>query len=84
MIRSFGARETELVWRGLRSRRLPDDVQRLGKRKMEMIDAAETVEDLREPPSNKLELLRGDRRDFLVNPDQQPMADNFSMGERLC
>jgi toxin HigB-1 len=62
MIRSFAGRDTELVWRGFRSRRLPQDIQRVGLRKLLMIEAAETVEDLREPPSNRLELLKGDRK----------------------
>jgi proteic killer suppression protein len=62
MIRSFASRETELVWRGIRSKRLPQDVQIVGLRKLVMIEAAESVEDLREPPSNRLELLKGDRR----------------------
>ena len=62
MIRSFADKETELVWQGVRSRRLPNDVQRVGLRKLEMLDAAVTVEDLREPPSNKLEALKGDRK----------------------
>ncbi len=64
MIRSFAGRETELVWRGVRSRRLPDDVQRLGLRKLELIDAAESVDDLRAPPGNRLEALKGDRKGF--------------------
>ncbi len=64
MIRSFAERDTELVWNGVRSRRLPDDVQRAGQRKLEMLDAAETVQDLREPPSNRLEMLKGDRKGF--------------------
>lgn len=64
MIRSFAGRDTELVWQSIRSRRLPDDVQRIGLRKLEMLDAAVTVEDLREPPSNRLEALKGDRKGY--------------------
>ncbi len=62
MIRSFADRETELVWRGIRSRRLPEDIQRRGFRKLLMIEAAEAVGDLREPPSNRLEMLKGERK----------------------
>ena len=62
MIRSFANRDTEAVWLGIRSRRLPDDVQRAGLRKLLMIEAAEAVEDLREPPGNRLEQLKGDRK----------------------
>jgi proteic killer suppression protein len=61
MIRSFADRETERVWRGERSRRLPFDVQRLGVRKLQMLDAADGVEELRVPPGNRLELLKGNR-----------------------
>lgn len=62
MIQSFADRETERVWQGIRSRRLPEDVQRAALRKMLMIEAAEAVDDLREPPANRLEPLKGDRR----------------------
>ena len=61
MIRSFANRETELVWQGIRSKRLPQDVQRAGLRKLQMIEAAESVDDLREPPGNRLEALKGNR-----------------------
>ena len=61
MIRSFADRETELVWQGLRSKRLPQDVQRAALRKLQMIEAAEIVDDLREPPGNRLEALKGNR-----------------------
>ena len=62
MIRSFANRDTEMVWQGERSRRLPEDVQRAGLRKLLMIEAAESVDDLREPPGNRLEQLKGDRK----------------------
>ena len=64
MIRSFAGRDTELVWKGIRSRRLPDEVQRIGLRKLELLDAAETVDDLRVPPGNRLEALKGGRKGF--------------------
>ncbi len=64
MIRSFTGRDTELVWQGIRSRRLPDEVQRLGLRKLELLAAAETVDDLRVPPGNRLEALKGDRKGY--------------------
>ena len=58
MIRSFANRETELVWQGLRSKRLPQDVQRAGLRMLQKIEAAETVDDLREPPGTGWKLSR--------------------------
>ncbi len=61
MIRSFAGRETELVWRGIRSKRLPLDVQRVGLRKLQLIHVANTISDLRKPPGNRLEMLKGNR-----------------------
>ena len=63
MIRSFRDRETEKVFERERSRRLPPDLQRRAHRKLLLLDAAETVEDLRVPPGNRLESLSGDRAD---------------------
>ena len=64
MIRGFAGRDTELVWKGIRSRRLPDEVQRVGLRKLELLNAAETVDDLRVPPGNWLEALKGGRKGY--------------------
>ena len=62
MIRSFGDKETEAIWQGRFSRRLPQDIQRLARRKLRMLDAAIDLRALMVPPSNRLEALRGDRR----------------------
>jgi toxin HigB-1 len=62
MIRSFANRETERVWQGEWSRRLPADVQRMGLRKLQFMDAVEDVSELRVPPGNQLEALKGDRK----------------------
>ena len=62
MIVSFADRDTELVWQGIRSRRLPDDVQRIGLRKLLYLNRAVVITDLREPPGNRLEQLRGNRK----------------------
>ena len=61
MIRSSAGRDIELVWQGIRSRRFPDEVQRIGLRKLAYLDRAKTLVDLREPPGNRLEQLRGSR-----------------------
>jgi toxin HigB-1 len=61
MIRSFAGRDTELVWQGVRSRRLPDDVQRAGLRKLLYLNRAKVIGDLRAPSGNRLEQLRGNR-----------------------
>ena len=61
MIRSFRDDETELVFRRERSRRLPPDVQRSALRKLAILDAADSLQDLRSPPGNRLEQLSGPR-----------------------
>ena len=61
MIRSFADRETEKVYNQEFSRRLPSTIQRIALRKLFMINAAETINDLRIPPANRLEALHGDR-----------------------
>ena len=61
MIRSFAGHETELVWQGIRSKRLPPDVQRLGLRKLRFVNNAKLLVELRVPPGNRLEALRADR-----------------------
>jgi len=61
MIRSFGDRETERIWRGQSSRRLPADIQRAARRKLRMLNNAATLNDLRAPPANRLEALKGSR-----------------------
>ena len=62
MIRSFADRETERIWSGERSRRLPPDIQDTALRKLRLISAARRLEDLRIPPGNRLEALSGNRR----------------------
>jgi proteic killer suppression protein len=61
MIRSFADRESELVWSGVRSRRLPGDIQPAALRKLRMLNQARLLNDLRVPPANRLEALRGNR-----------------------
>lgn len=61
MIKSFRCRETERIYRGRFSRKLPRDIQKLAARKLEMIAAAGQLKSLRIPPSNRLEKLKGNR-----------------------
>jgi proteic killer suppression protein len=61
MIISFASRETELIWSGQRSRRLPGDIQSIALRKLRMLNQARVLSDLRIPPANRLEALRGSR-----------------------
>jgi toxin HigB-1 len=60
-IRSFSCKETEGIWQGRSSRKLPRDVQDRALRKLRQLDAAKTLEDLRNPPGNRLEALKGNR-----------------------
>ena len=62
MIRSFRDRDTEAVFRGERCGRFARPVQRAAQRKLRMLDAAESLDDLRVPPGNRLEKLVGRRR----------------------
>lgn len=61
MIRSFRCKETERIWQGQTSRKFPADIQDRALRKLRQVDAAAIVDDLRNPPGNRLEALRGDR-----------------------
>jgi proteic killer suppression protein len=62
MIRSFRDRETERIWNGQRSRRLPGDMQDVALRKLRQLNRAQRLDDLRIPPDNRLEALAGNRR----------------------
>ncbi|HEX8397939.1 MAG TPA: type II toxin-antitoxin system RelE/ParE family toxin [Pyrinomonadaceae bacterium] len=61
MIGSFADKETEKIFGRAFSRKLPADIQRIARRKLEILDAAENLNDLRIPPANRLEKLLGDR-----------------------
>ena len=83
VIRSFRDRETEKVFERERSRRLPADVQRRAHRKLLLLDAAETLEDLRVPPGNRLESLSCDRtgqRSIRIN-DQWRICFRWGRGD---
>ncbi|HSU24695.1 MAG TPA: type II toxin-antitoxin system RelE/ParE family toxin [Pyrinomonadaceae bacterium] len=62
MIRSFADKETKKLFDRQSSRRIPADVARAARRKLEILNAAENLSDLRVPPSNRLEKLKGDRK----------------------
>jgi proteic killer suppression protein len=62
VIRSWADAEAEKIFSLTRSRKLPTDIQRVALRKLRMIDAATSLEDLRLPPANRLEKLSGDRK----------------------
>lgn len=64
MIKSFGDKETEKIWSGSYSKKLPGDIQPVARRKLRMINNAQDINDLRIPPGNKLEKLKGELKDF--------------------
>ena len=61
MIQSFACTETESIWNGRRSRKLPADIQQRALAKLNVIDAADILDDLKLPPSNRLHELDRDR-----------------------
>ncbi len=61
MIKGFADLETALIWTGRRSRKPPFDIQATALRKLRLLYQARRVEDLRAPPGNRLEALKGGR-----------------------
>jgi proteic killer suppression protein len=64
MIKSFGSKETAKIWDGIRSAKLPIEIQNVGRRKLRMLNNSISINDLKIPPSNRLEKLSGDLKDF--------------------
>jgi toxin HigB-1 len=64
MIISFGSKETEKIWDGDRVKNLPLEIQEIGRRKLRMLNNSQSILDLRIPPSNRLEKLKGDWKDY--------------------
>jgi proteic killer suppression protein len=62
VIASFACAETERIFHGQRSRRLPADIQNTARRKLEYLHRARTLQDLMMPPGNRLEPLKGGRK----------------------
>lgn len=61
MIHGFSDDETERIWNGERSRELPDDIQDRALIRLRMLNRAKTLDDLRNPPGNRLHAMKGDR-----------------------
>jgi toxin HigB-1 len=62
MIKTFQDKETEKIFNRLLSRKLPQNIQHLARRKLVILDAVDELNTLRVPPGNKLEALKGDRK----------------------
>jgi len=52
MIISFGTKDTEKIWEGERVKRIPIEIQNIGRRKLRMLNNSQNIDDLRIPPSN--------------------------------
>jgi proteic killer suppression protein len=64
MIISFGSKDTEKIWNGERIKRVPIEIQQIGRRKLRMLNNSQNIMDLSIPPSNKLEKLSGKLKEF--------------------
>lgn len=64
MIISFGSKQTEQIWNGIRVKKMPIEIQNVGRRKLRMLNNSQDIEDLRIPPSNRLEKLTGKLKEY--------------------
>lgn len=64
MIISFGNKETKNIWKGEVSLKLPREIQNIARRKLRMLNSSQAITDLQIPPSNHLEKLKGDLKDY--------------------
>ncbi len=64
MLISFGDKVTEKIWKGERVKNLPSEIQEIGRRKLRMLNNSQNLVDLQVPPSNRLEKLKGNLKDF--------------------
>lgn len=59
MIKNFGDKESEKIWNGIVSKKLPFEIQEVARRKLRMLNNAQDINDLRIPPANRLEKMKG-------------------------
>ena len=64
MILSFGNDDTESIWNGVRVKKIPPEIQNIGRRKLRMLNNSVDLKDLRIPPANRLEKLSGKLKEF--------------------
>lgn len=64
MIISFGSKETEKIWNGVRLKKIPLEIQKIGRRKLRMLNNSQHLLDLKIPPSNRLEKLTGKLNEY--------------------
>jgi proteic killer suppression protein len=63
MINNFKCKETEKIWNGSYSKKFPSDIQERAIRKLRQLEVALSLDDLKNPPSNHLEKLKGNRKE---------------------
>ncbi|RLD48583.1 MAG: plasmid maintenance system killer family protein [Bacteroidetes bacterium] len=64
MILSFGSKETEKIWNGIRVNKISTEIQNTARRKLRMLNNSQNILDLKIPPSNQLEKLSGNYKKF--------------------
>ena len=64
MITSFGSKETKKIWDGERVKGIPTELQEIARRKLRMLNNSQNFTDLQIPPSNKLEKLKGNLKEY--------------------
>lgn len=64
MIASFGSKETNKIWDGEQVRRFPTQLQEIARRKLRMLNNSQNLTDLQVPPSNRLEKLKGNLKEY--------------------
>ena len=82
MVVSFGSKQTEKIWHGLRVANIPLEIQKMGRRKLRMINNSQDLADFRIPPSNRLEKLKGREKSYYsirIN-DQWRIIFNWNNG----
>ena len=84
MIISFGDKKTESIWNGVRVKNLPIDIQKIGRRKLRMLNNSQSINDLRIPPSNRLEKLSGNLSGFHSIRINNQWRIIFKWSERQC
>lgn len=84
MISSFGSKETEKIWNGIRVKSLPNEIQEVGRRKLRMLNNSQNMADLVIPPSNRLEKLSGDWKNFYSIRINDQWRIVFKWGEGIA
>ncbi len=64
MIKEFGEKESEKIWNGVVSKKIPIEIQNVARRKLRMINNSNDINDLRIPPANRLEKLKGNLSNY--------------------